>query len=117
MGLCLLAAKAHGKVIVDGVFNAFKDDEGLRAECGQGRDMGFDGKTLIHPAQLEIANAAFAPTEAEVDLSRRQIEAYDAAIAEGKAVAVVDGRIVENLHVETARKTLARAEAIAALMG
>ena len=117
LGLCLLAAKAHGRVIVDGVFNAFKDDDGLRAECEQGRDMGFDGKTLIHPAQLDIANAAFAPTEAEVDLSRRQIEAYEAAIAEGKAVAVVDGRIVENLHVETARKTLARAEAIAALMG
>lgn len=117
LGLCLLAARAHGLVIVDGVFNAFKDDGGLRAECEQGRDMGFDGKTLIHPAQLDIANAAFAPTEAEIDLSRRQIEAFDAAIAEGKAVAVVDGRIVENLHVETARKTLARADAIAALAG
>ena len=117
LGLCLLAAKAHGRVIVDGVFNAFKDEDGLRAECDQGRDMGFDGKTLIHPAQLDIANTAFAPTEAEIDLSRRQIEAYDAAIAEGRAVAVVDGRIVENLHVETARKTLARAQAIAALMG
>ncbi|MBB1491000.1 MULTISPECIES: CoA ester lyase [unclassified Paracoccus (in: a-proteobacteria)] len=117
LGLCLLAARAHGLVIVDGVFNAFKDDEGLRAECQQGRDMGFDGKTLIHPAQLDIANAAFAPTEAEVDLSRRQIEAYEAAIAEGKAVAVVDGRIVENLHVETARRTLTKAQAIAALAG
>lgn len=117
LGLCLLAARAHGRVIVDGVFNAFKDEEGLRAECEQGRDMGFDGKTLIHPAQLDIANAAFAPTGAEIDLSRRQIEAYEAAIAEGKAVAVVDGRIVENLHVETARKTLARADAIAALAG
>ncbi|SHL73198.1 (3S)-malyl-CoA thioesterase [Paracoccus solventivorans] len=117
LGLCLLAARAHGLVIVDGVFNAFKDEEGLRAECEQGRDMGFDGKTLIHPAQLDIANAAFAPTGAEIDLSRRQIEAYEAAIAEGKAVAVVDGRIVENLHVETARKTLARADAIAALAG
>jgi len=117
LGLCLLAARAHGRVIVDGVFNAFKDDDGLRAECEQGRDMGFDGKTLIHPAQLDIANAAFAPTEAELDLSRRQIEAFDAAIAEGKAVAVVDGRIVENLHVETARRTLAKAQAIAALAG
>ena len=117
LGLCLLAARAHGRVIVDGVFNAFKDEDGLRAECEQGRDMGFDGKTVIHPAQLDIANAAFAPTEAEIDLSRRQIEAFDAAIAEGKAVAVVDGRIVENLHVETARKTLARADAIAALAG
>ncbi|RJL04016.1 HpcH/HpaI aldolase/citrate lyase family protein [Paracoccus siganidrum] len=117
LGLCLLAAKAHGKVIVDGVFNAFKDEDGLRAECEQGRDMGFDGKTLIHPAQLAIANAAFAPTEAEIELSRRQIEAFEQATAEGKGVAVVDGRIVENLHVETARKTLDRAAAIAAMAG
>ncbi|MFN4059199.1 MAG: HpcH/HpaI aldolase/citrate lyase family protein [Paracoccus hibiscisoli] len=115
LGLCLLAAKAHGVVIVDGVFNAFKDEDGLRAECEQGRDMGFDGKTLIHPAQLEIANAAFAPTEEEVALARRQIEAFDAATAEGKGVAVVDGRIVENLHVATARQTLDRAQAIAAM--
>lgn len=117
LGLCLLAARAHGRVIVDGVFNAFKDEDGLRAECAQGRDMGFDGKTLIHPAQLEIANAAFAPADEEVALARRQIEAFEAALAEGKAVAVVDGRIVENLHVETAKKTLARAEAIAAMAG
>lgn len=115
LGLCLLAARAHGKVIVDGVYNAFKDDEGLRAECDQGRDMGFDGKTLIHPAQLEIANAAFAPSEAELDLARRQIAAYEAAKAAGQGVAVVDGRIVENLHIVTALALLAKAEAIAAL--
>lgn len=115
LGLCLLAAKAHGVVIVDGVFNAFKDDDGLRAECEQGRDMGFDGKTLIHPAQLDIANAAFAPTEEEVALARRQIEAFDAATAQGQGVAVVDGRIVENLHVATARQTLDRAQAIAVM--
>ncbi len=77
--------------------------------------MGFDGKTLIHPAQLATANEAFAPTEAEIELARRQIEAFDAATAEGKGVAVVDGKIVENLHVETARKTLDRAQAIAAM--
>ncbi|PTE12800.1 HpcH/HpaI aldolase/citrate lyase family protein [Pseudogemmobacter blasticus] len=115
LGLCLLAAKAHGKLIIDGVYNAFKDEEGLWAECHQGRDMGFDGKTLIHPAQLAVANAAFAPSEAEIDLARRQIAAYQAAVAEGRGVAVLDGRIVENLHVATARATLARAEAIAAL--
>lgn len=115
LGLCLLAAKAHGVVIVDGVFNAFKDEAGLRAECEQGRDMGFDGKTLIHPAQLEIANAAFAPTEAEIVLARRQIEAFEEATAQGRGVAVVDGRIVENLHVDTARRTLDRADAIAAM--
>ncbi|CAM3251932.1 (3S)-malyl-CoA thioesterase [Paracoccus aminovorans] len=117
IGLCLLAARAHGKVIVDGVFNAFKDDEGLRAECEQGRDMGFDGKTLIHPAQLAIANRAFAPTEDEIKLAHRQIEAFDAAQRQGQGVAVVDGRIVENLHVATARQTLARALAIARLEG
>ncbi len=117
LGLCLLAAKAQGKVVVDGVFNAFKDEEGLAFECEQGRDMGFDGKTLIHPAQLAIANAVFAPGEAEIELARRQIDAFDAAQAEGKGVAVVDGRIVENLHVETARKTLDKAAAIAAMAG
>ena len=115
LGLCLLAARAHGLVIVDGVYNAFKDEDGLRAECNQGRDMGFDGKTLIHPAQLEIANAAFAPSEAEIDLARRQIAAFDAVTAQGGGVAVVDGKIVENLHIVTARATLAKAEAIAAL--
>ena len=117
LGLCLLAAKAHGKLIVDGVFNAFRDEDGLRAECEQGRDMGFDGKTLIHPAQLAIANECFAPTEAEVDLARRQIDAFEQASAEGRGVAVVDGKIVENLHVETARTTLDRAQAIAAMAG
>jgi (3S)-malyl-CoA thioesterase len=115
LGLCLLAAKAHGRIIVDGVYNAFKDEAGLKAECDQGRDMGFDGKTLIHPAQLEIANAAFAPSESEVDLARRQIAAFDAVVATGGGVAVVDGRIVENLHVATARATLEKARAIAAL--
>lgn len=115
LGLCLLAARAHGLTIVDGVYNAFKDDEGLRAECEQGRDMGFDGKTLIHPAQLEIANSAFAPSEAEIDLARRQIAAFDAVMAQGGGVAVVDGKIVENLHIVTAKATLAKAEAIAAL--
>ena len=115
LGLCLLAAKAQGLVIVDGVYNAFKDDEGLRAECEQGRDMGFDGKTLIHPAQLETANAAFAPSAAEIDLARRQIAAYEEALAQGGGVAVVDGRIVENLHVATAKAILSRAEAIAAM--
>ena len=115
LGLCLLAAKAEGVAVVDGVYNAFKDDEGLAVECAQGRDMGFDGKTLIHPAQVAVTNAAYAPSEQEVDLARRQIAAFEDVEASGQGVAVVDGRIVENLHVETARKTLAKAEAIAAL--
>lgn len=115
LGLCLMAAKAHGVAIVDGVYNAFRDAEGLAAECAQGRDMGFDGKTLIHPAQVETANAAFSPSPEDVDLARRQIAAFDEALAAGQAVAVVDGRIVENLHVATARETLAKMDAIAAL--
>ena len=102
---------------VDGVYNAFKDEDGLRAECTEGRDMGFDGKTLIHPAQLGIANEVFAPSPEVIDLARRQIAAFDAAMAAGQGVAVVDGRIVENLHIVTARATLAQAEAIAAMEG
>ncbi|GAA5073015.1 CoA ester lyase [Roseibacterium beibuensis] len=112
---CLLAARAHGIVCVDGVYNAFRDEEGLRAECEEGRDFGFDGKTVIHPAQVGIANEVFAPSDDEIDLARRQIAAYEDAVAEGQAVAVVDGKIVENLHVDTARATLAKARAIAEL--
>ena len=115
LGLCVLAAKAHQIAIIDGVYNAFKDDDGLKIESDQGRDMGFDGKTLIHPAQLDVANAAFSPSEEEADLARRQIAAYEDAEASGQGVAVVDGRIVENLHVATARETLAKLDAIKAL--
>ncbi|SFL46321.1 HpcH/HpaI aldolase/citrate lyase family protein [Shimia aestuarii] len=115
LGLCLLAAKAEGVIIVDGVYNAFKDAEGLKVECDQGRDMGFDGKTLIHPAQVDVANEAYAPSEAEIDLAERQIAAFEEVEANGQGVAVVDGKIVENLHVVTAREILAKASAIAAL--
>lgn len=115
LGLCLLAAKSYGLTIIDGVYNAFKDDTGLRAECDQGRDMGFDGKTLIHPAQLDIANQAFAPSESEIELARRQIAAFNEVLSQGGGVAVVDGRIVENLHVATAKSLLEKAEAIAAM--
>ncbi|MDG1431920.1 MAG: CoA ester lyase [Paracoccaceae bacterium] len=115
LSLCLLAARAEGLVIVDGVYNAFKDGEGLQAECEQGRDMGFDGKTLIHPAQVEITNTAFAPSASEIDLAKRQIEAFDEIETAGGGVAVVDGKIVENLHIVTAQQILAKAEAIAAL--
>ena len=111
---CLMAARAAGIVCVDGVYNAFKDDDGLMLECEQGRALGMDGKTLIHPAQLDIANRVFAPTEAQIDLARRQIEAFDEAMARGEAVAVVDGKIVESLHIETARAVLAKADAIRA---
>ena len=107
--MSVLAAKAHGIVALDGVYNAFKDDDGLAVECAEGRDMGFDGKTLIHPAQVAICNAAFGPSEDEIDLARRQIAAFDGGVA------VVDGKIVENLHIVTAKANLAKAAAIAAL--
>lgn len=112
---CLAAARDAGIACIDGVYNAFKDLDGLRAECEQGRDLGMDGKTLIHPAQIDIANAVFAPTQDEIALARRQIDAYEEARARGEGVAVVDGKIVENLHVDTARATLAQAAAIQAL--
>ncbi len=114
ISLCLLAGKAYGRIVIDGVYNAFKDDEGLRVECNQGRDMGFDGKTLIHPAQIAVANEVFAPSDAETALAHRQIAAYAEAERAGKGVAVVDGKIVERLHVVAAERILARAAAIAA---
>ena len=109
---CLMAARSAGIVCVDGVYNAFKDDAGLLAECEQGRALGMDGKTLIHPAQIETANRVFAPSADETALASRQIEAFEDAQARGEGVAVVDGKIVENLHVATARATLAKAQAV-----
>ncbi|WP_114284390.1 HpcH/HpaI aldolase/citrate lyase family protein [Candidatus Halocynthiibacter alkanivorans] len=114
---CLLAARAHGVIAIDGVYNAFKDTDGLQFECEQGRDLGFDGKSLIHPAQLAVTNAAFAPSTEELDLARRQIEAFEAAKKDGLGVAVVDGKIVENLHIVTAQALLAKAEVIATMEG
>ena len=107
----VLAARAAGIAALDGVCNALRDEEALRAECEAGRALGFDGKTLIHPAQIAIAEAAFGPSEAEVDLARRQIAAFEAAEAEGSGIAVLDGRIVEGLHVRAARRVLAMADA------
>ena len=111
---CLLAARAYGLICVDGVYNKYQDTEVLRDMCEQGRDLGFDGKSLIHPAQIETANTVFAPSEADIDLARRQMAAFEEAEAKGLGIAVLDGNIVENLHVETARKLLAKATAIAA---
>ena len=115
LGLCLLAARATGKVILDGVYNDIKDPEGFEAECVQGRQLGFDGKTLIHPSQLEPCNRVFAPAADEIARAGRIIEAFEQAEADGRGVATVDGRMVENLHVEQARRTLALAAAIEAL--
>jgi citrate lyase subunit beta/citryl-CoA lyase len=115
LGRCLNAARYAGKVILDGVYNDVKDPDGFAAECRQGAEMGFDGKTLIHPTQVEPCNAAFAPTQDEVEYSRRVIEAFEAGISEGKGVVTVDGKMIENLHVDNARRALAMDEAIRAL--
>jgi len=115
LGLCLLAARAAGKVILDGVYNDIKDPDGFLAECRQGKEMGFDGKTLIHPSQLDPCNEVFAPSAEEVESAREVIAAFEAAQAEGRGVVTVNGRMIENLHVDQARRTLAQAEAIAAL--
>jgi citrate lyase subunit beta/citryl-CoA lyase len=114
LSICLLAARAARISIVDGVHLDLNDDQGFAEACRQGRELGFDGKTLIHPKQIAAANDAFGPTEKDVAWARRIIEAYDAAKAVGKGVVVVDGKLVENLHVLEARRLVALAEAIAA---
>ena len=115
LGQCVVAARLAGKVILDGVYNDVKNPEGFAEECRQGAEMGFDGKTLIHPTQVEPTNAAFAPSAEEVEYSQRVIEACEAGIAEGKGVITVDGRMIENLHVDNARRALAINAAIEAL--
>jgi citrate lyase subunit beta/citryl-CoA lyase len=115
LATALLAARESGKVILDGVFNDVRDLDGFEAECAQGVEFGFDGKTLIHPGQIDIANQAWAPTDDEVGLARRVIAAFDEAVADGRGVVTVDGRMIENLHVANAQRTLAIADAIAAL--
>lgn len=115
LSLGVMAARAHGLDILDGVYLDLSDDQGFRTACEQGRDMGFDGKTLIHPKQVGLANEVFAPAAKDVENARWLIEAWEQAKAAGKGVAVVDGKLVENLHVEEARRTLAVAEAIQAL--
>lgn len=113
LGLCLLAARANGLAILDGVHLDLADEEGFEAACRQGVELGFDGKTLIHPKTIATANRIFAPDEAAIAFARRIIAAHAAAAAEGRGVVVVDGRLVENLHVAEARRQVALAEAIA----
>ena len=115
LATALLGAREAGVAALDGVFNNTKDAEGFEAECVQGAQLGFDGKTLIHPAQVEVANRVWAPTEDEIEFAGRVIEAFDVAQREGAGVVTVDGKMIENLHVANARRTLAVAEAIAAL--
>ena len=115
-GLCLLAARAHGLAIVDGVHPDIADEDGFEAVCRQGRALGFDGKSLIHPRTIAPANEIFAPSEAELEWARRIIDAFEAARAAGQAVIAVDGQLVEDLHVADARRLLAFADRIAATM-
>jgi len=111
--VCVLAARATGITALDGVHLDLDDDAGFAAACRQAADFGFDGKTLIHPKQIAIANDVFAPAAGEVDWARRVIAAHADAIARGRGVVVLDGRLIENLHIDDARRVLALAEAIA----
>ncbi|TCO46759.1 HpcH/HpaI aldolase/citrate lyase family protein [Actinocrispum wychmicini] len=106
LSLCVLAARAAGKDILDGVYNDVRDIEGFEAECQQGKEFGFDGKTLIHPGQIEPCNRIFAPSPAEIAHARKVIEAFEEATREGRGVVTVDGRMIENLHVDNARRVL-----------
>jgi len=112
LGIGMLAARAHGLAILDGVYNDIKDTEGFKAVCRQGLEMGFDGKTLIHPTQVEPCNEIFAPSAAELEMAGKIVVAFKTAQAEGKGVVTVDGRMIENLHVEQAERALALAAAI-----
>jgi len=113
LSLALLAARATGKAIIDGVYNDVKNLDGFLAECQQGREMGFDGKTLIHPGQVEGANRAFAPSEKAVEDARGILQAWEDG--KGSGVVTYNGRMVENLHVESAQRVLSMHEAITAL--
>jgi citrate lyase subunit beta / citryl-CoA lyase len=112
LSACVLAAHAYGIDVLDGVYNDIADAEGFAAECAQGRDMGFDGKTLIHPSQIEACNAAFSPSAEESAQARKIIAAFDRPENAGKGVVQIDGRMVERMHADIARRTVAIAEAI-----
>jgi len=112
LALCVLAAHGHGIDILDGVYNDLSDPKGLEAECAQARDMGFDGKTLIHPNQVGPCNAAFSPTLDEVAQARKTIAAFDLPENKDKGVVQIDGRMVERMHAEMARRTVEIADAI-----
>jgi citrate lyase subunit beta/citryl-CoA lyase len=117
LSLAVAAARAHGLTILDGVYNELADEAGLETQCRQGADLGFDGKTLIHPNQIGAANAAFSPDAAEVAWSRVILAAFDSDAAAGKGVMRVEGRMVERMHLVRARQVVAVAEAIAAAGG
>jgi len=110
----ILAARAYGLDVIDGVYNDFRNTDGFEAECAEARDLGMDGKTLIHPTQIDTANAAFAPSEAETEDARKIIAAFELPENKGKGAISLDGRMVELLHAEMAKRTVALADAIAA---
>ena len=112
LSMCVAAARIHGIYILDGVYNDIGNADGFINECRQGVDLGFDGKTLIHPSQIEPCNTAFSPSPAEVEWARKMIEAFDLPENRGKGVVSIDGRMVERLHADMARRTVAIAEAI-----
>ena len=114
LSLIVAAGRAHGLAVLDGVFNEIEDDAVLAAQCGQGLEFGFDGKTLIHPRQIEAANAAFNPSAEEVAWSRVVVAAFDSPENAAKGVLKVEGRMVERLHLAQARRVIAVAEAFAA---
>ena len=114
LSICVLAARAHGAEILDGVYGDIADEAGFRAECEQGRDLGMDGKTLIHPNQVAICNEVFAPAPSEVEWARKIIAAFELPENLDKGAISLDGRMVERLHADIARHTVAIAEAIAA---
>ena len=112
LSLSVLAARAHHLCVLDGVHLSLDDPEGLKASCVQGRDMGFDGKTLIHPSQIALANETFGPSSKEIEEAKQRIAAYEAAISTGAGIAVLNGKLIEELHIQDSKRILALAEAI-----
>ena len=117
LGICMLAARAYGLQILDGVYLDLNDADGFEASCEQGLELGFDGKTLIHPKQVVPCNDVFAPSDGDIEHARVIIAAYEEVLAQGKNVVLVDGKLVENLHVENAKRLVALADAIASMQG
>ena len=116
LSLSVLAARAHQLCVLDGVHLTLEDEEGLKQSCVQGRDMGFDGKTLIHPSQIAFANEIFGPSSEEIEEAKQRINAYDAAISAGAGIALLNGKLVEELHIQDAKRILALADAIEAFL-
>lgn len=116
LSLSVLAARAHQLCVLDGVHLSLEDEKGLKQSCVQGRDMGFDGKTLIHPSQIALANEIFGPSLEEIEEAKQRINAYDAAISSGAGIVLLNGKLVEELHIQDAKRILALADAIGAFL-